>query len=103
MKSKRIKIFWMLFAVLASIGLLVGSMALLTDFYMRNSVEDHVYTIDNFESDEMYDCIFVLGCGIRSDGSPSHMLQDRLETAYALYAAGVSDYILVSGDNGRVD
>jgi vancomycin permeability regulator SanA len=31
------------------------------------------------------------------------MLRDRLETAYLLYEAGLSDYILVSGDNGKID
>jgi vancomycin permeability regulator SanA len=104
MKSKRIKILLISFAVLAAIGFLEGIVTLTTDFYVKNSVKDRVYTVDDLVlPEEKYDCIFVLGCGIRADGTPSHMLQDRLETAYALYLAGASDYILVSGDNGKVE
>jgi vancomycin permeability regulator SanA len=45
-----------------------------------------------------YDCILVLGAGLRSDGSPSDMLADRLRVAISLYKNGVSDVILLSGD-----
>ena len=47
---------------------------------------------------ERYDCILVLGAGLRSDGSPSDMLADRLDVAIGLYEEGVSDVILLSGD-----
>lgn len=48
--------------------------------------------------DEDYDCILVLGAGLRSDGTPSDMLADRLKVAYELYDIGVSDVIVLSGD-----
>ncbi len=47
---------------------------------------------------EKYDCILVFGAGIISNSRPSHMLEDRLKGAIALYQAGVSDTILLSGD-----
>lgn len=47
------------------------------------------------------DCILILGCGVRPDGSPSLMLRDRLETAVALYEMGASDRLLASGDHGQ--
>ena len=47
------------------------------------------------------DCIFVLGCGIHEDGSPSHMLEDRLKRGIALYKAGVAPKLLMSGDHGQ--
>ncbi len=50
-----------------------------------------------------YDCILVLGCGIKSDGSPSDMLKDRLSQALTLYESGVSEKIIVSGDHGTKD
>lgn len=53
--------------------------------------------------DKKYDCILVLGAGVRADGTPSHMLEDRLRGAVALYEAGVSDVILLSGDNSGED
>lgn len=49
------------------------------------------------------DCILVLGCAVRDDGSPSAMLQDRLEQGIALYCAGAAAKLLMSGDNGQVD
>lgn len=53
--------------------------------------------------DKKYDCILVLGAGVRTDGTPSHMLEDRLRGAVALYEAGVSDVLLLSGDNSGED
>ena len=51
------------------------------------------YTID-----EKYDAIVVLGAGLRADGKPSNMLEDRLKGAIELYKKGVSQKIIVSGD-----
>lgn len=49
------------------------------------------------------DCILVLGCGVRPDGTPSLMLTDRLETGIALYRAGAAEKLLMSGDHGTED
>lgn len=46
-----------------------------------------------------YDAIVVLGAGVKEDGTPSHMLEDRLRGAVALYAAGVAPKVVLSGDN----
>lgn len=46
-------------------------------------------------------CVMVLGCGVREDGSPTPMLRDRLEAALQLYKAGYAPKLLVSGDNGQ--
>lgn len=48
------------------------------------------------------DCILVLGALVRKDGTPSYMLQDRLDAAIKLYKAGVAPKILLSGDHGQV-
>lgn len=53
-------------------------------------------------SNESYDCILVLGAGLKSDGTPSDMLKDRLDMAAKLYFGGASKKILVTGDNGRI-
>ena len=44
----------------------------------------------------------VLGASIRSNGSLSPVLQERADTAYALYAAKKVSKILVSGDNATL-
>ncbi len=47
------------------------------------------------------DCILVLGAGVRDDGSPSNMLEDRLLTGIDLYKNGNTIPLLMSGDHGR--
>ena len=49
------------------------------------------------------DCILVLGCGVRSNGKPSQMLQDRLDVAISAYQMGLAPKLLMSGDHGRED
>lgn len=49
------------------------------------------------------DAILVLGCGVRPDGTPSLMLQDRLEMGLALYEAGAAPKLLMSGDHSRAE
>lgn len=44
----------------------------------------------------------VLGAGLRKDGSPSTVLEDRVRTAVDLYQAGKVEKILMSGDNGSI-
>lgn len=44
-------------------------------------------------------CILVLGCAVWEDNEPSPMLKDRLDTAIALYKAGIAPKLLLSGDN----
>ena len=53
-------------------------------------------------TDDNYDCIIVLGAGIRNN-KPSPMLEDRLSTAIELYNKGVAKKILVSGDHEYSD
>lgn len=49
------------------------------------------------------DCIMVLGCQVKADGSLSHMLEDRLKRGVALYKAGAAPKLLMSGDHGRTN
>ena len=49
------------------------------------------------------DCILVLGCGVYENGQPSIMLSDRLDRGIALYEAGASGKLLMSGDHGQAD
>ena len=53
--------------------------------------------------DASYDAIVVLGAGLRSDGTPSDMLRDRLNGAIALFESGASDKILLTGDRSGED
>ena len=48
------------------------------------------------------ECILVLGASVTSDGVPSPILQDRLDTAIDLYNKGVAPKLLLSGDTGQM-
>lgn len=48
------------------------------------------------------DAIVVLGASVLPDGTPSGILQDRLDDGIALYFAGAAPKIIMSGDNGTV-
>ena len=52
-------------------------------------------------SDFEADCIVVLGAGIRDDGSPTWMLEDRIKIGDKLYQNHAADKIIMSGDHGR--
>ena len=50
---------------------------------------------------EDIDCIIVLGCQVKEDGTLSHMLRDRLSRGVELYQMGAAPKLLMSGDHGR--
>ncbi|MBO7303217.1 MAG: YdcF family protein, partial [Clostridia bacterium] len=53
---------------------------------------------EEYTIDKKYDAIVVLGAGLRSDGTPSNMLEDRLKGAIELYKKGIAPKIILSGD-----
>lgn len=46
------------------------------------------------------DAIVVLGASVFADGTPSSILQDRLDDAIELYFKGAAPKLIMSGDNG---
>jgi vancomycin permeability regulator SanA len=61
-----------------------------------HSTEGMIYTIEKAPSKPI---AIVLGAGLRRDGTPTHVLQDRITTAVALYQQGKVMKLLMSGDN----
>ena len=89
---------WIIYLAVAGCCLVIG-----INLYMQGTVKKRIVTPEQAAELDKVDCILVLGCGVRDDGSPSGMLNDRLLQGIALYNAGVSDRLLMSGDHGRVD
>lgn len=75
----------------------------LVNLYMIRKEETYILTADQAGELEDVDCIMVLGCGVRPDGTPSGMLSDRLDQGIRLYDEHVSDKLLMSGDHGKVN
>ena len=66
---------------------------------VKHKTAPRITTIESLTaSGEHFDVIIVLGCAVRPDGTPSHMLEDRIKTSVSLYQADLADAILMSGD-----
>lgn len=80
-------------------GLTVAGM----NIWVKHSVEACILAPEQAiaESNGKYDCIIVLGCLVKADGTPSDMLRDRLDRGIALYQQNVAPKILMSGDHGQ--
>lgn len=92
------------FILAAALILLSAVMAV--HLWIYASVKDRIYAPNQISAEHLgtpADCILVLGAGVRDDGSPSHMLEDRLLTGIDLYERGFSPVMLMSGDHGRED
>ncbi|MBE6616007.1 MAG: SanA protein [Ruminococcaceae bacterium] len=82
------------------LGILGGLAALGISMYMVGSTEGQIL-LSGRELEGEWDCVLVLGAGVRPDGSPSDMLYDRVQTGLAVYRNGGVPKLLMSGDHGR--
>ena len=83
---------------------LVGVIALCSiNGYVKSVAKERIVTVEKTATLEDVDCIIVLGCQVRDDGTLSHMLRDRLMRGLEVYHAGAAPKLLMSGDHGRID
>lgn len=102
MKIKNI--FIKLIIIAAAAGTVVCVFVSAVNMYMVRSQEHKIYSFDEADKIEGdYDCIIVLGAGVRPDNTVSDILRDRLETGIAVYEKGAAPKILMSGDHGRIN
>lgn len=81
--------------------LLAGTASVLgVNGYVKAVGKARMLTPEEAAKLENIDCIVVLGCQVRPDGSLSDMLRDRLRRGVELYDNGVSSKLLMSGDHG---
>ena len=96
-------IAWVLAGVLSSLILAAFATFAITNAIVLSVESEISENIAEKEWDGDYDCILVLGAGLRSDGTPSDMLADRLKVAAQLYEKGVSEVVVLSGDRSGAD
>lgn len=99
MNRKRKQILWIL-GIAAAVLLLI---LLAMDLHVRLTAKTFFLTEQEASLLEEADCILVLGCGVRPDGTPSLMLQDRLKTGVRLYELQAAPKLLMSGDHSQAD
>ena len=82
-------------------GIILCIILLAVNIYVTTHSKQYIYDFCNpdlLPNDA--DCIIVLGAGLKKDGTPNHMLQDRLDVALELYNAGICKKMLLTGDHG---
>ncbi len=77
----------------------IGSFVVGVNAYIKDKGDNTIITSEESEKLEDVDCIIVLGCYVKEDGTPGNILADRLKTGVKLYKNGVAPKIIMSGDH----
>ena len=106
-KNKMARAVAICLAALMSLGLFGVLYVFGVDAYVVLSTRDRVLSVEDAAKIEDVDCIIILGCKVQSDGTLSHMLNDRMEVGTKLYYAFSENEnatkLLVSGDHGTAE
>lgn len=87
-----------LFIALLAIIFAVGAYALCINFYIIGSAQKQILEESRLGDGFQADCVLVLGCGVKPDGTPSHMLVERVKAGSSVYEKTKAGYLLLSGD-----
>ena len=85
------------------LALMAAAALLIINGYVKAAGKERILTTEAAAELADVDCIIVLGCYVREDGSLSDMLHDRLQRGIEVYKAGAAPKLLMSGDHGRTD
>ncbi len=97
-KKKLLKNWLIVLLCLAVVGV---AALLIINAHVKSVGMDRIITVEKSAELENVDCIIVLGCQVKDDGSLSHMLEDRLIRGLEVYKAGAAPKLLMSGDHGQ--
>ncbi|MBE6942499.1 MAG: SanA protein [Ruminococcaceae bacterium] len=100
--TKARRIIWICLIVLLALCLVGAGAVFGINAYVVHSTSDQILSPEDAALLEDVDCILVLGCGVKDDGTPSDMLEDRLRRSVELFQSGAAPKLLMSGDHGRV-
>ena len=87
--------------ILLSLAVIGTAALFMINVYVKSAVRQRILSSDAAAKLRDVDCIIVLGCQVKGDGSLSPMLRDRLITAVKLYNEGAAPKLLMSGDHGQ--
>lgn len=100
MKTKLKKPLKIALCIILALAILGGFGALGINGWVKYTTQDRILSPEQAAKLQDVDCILVLGCLVHENGSPSHMLEDRLKRSVELYFAGAAPKLLMSGDHG---
>lgn len=88
--------------VLLALVCIASAYALTVNFWMIGSAKKQIVSDEQLSGIGKTDCVLVLGCGVKPDGTPSDMLRERVLKGSEAFKQSEAEYILVSGDvNGN--
>ena len=83
---------------------LVFLFVLIINLNIVAKTNDNIYSVNELiKLDDDFDCIIILGAGIKANGSPTDMLRDRLIAGFEAYKHLKNVPILNSGDSQYSD
>ena len=86
-------------AVFLAAFMLVALAVFIISGAIADSTSERVYgSADNIDETQSFDCVLVLGAGLKADGTPSHMLEDRIKVGADVFGKVNAGCILMSGD-----
>lgn len=92
------QVAWRCAILLTLCGTLMLTLVLTVSSSVVKLTAPSILTVETVSADADYDCILVLGAGVRDDGTPSPMLYDRVTVAVRLYELTGAP-LLMSGDH----
>lgn len=87
-----------LFIVFLCFVFLIGAYALTVNFYIIGSAQKEIYETEEIKNEKDIDFVLVLGCGVKEDGTPSHMLFERVKRGSEVFLKSKADKLLLTGD-----
>lgn len=72
--------------------------ALTVNFYIIGSAQKQIISREKSAFLQNVDCVLVLGCGVRPDGTPTDMLRERVEEGCEVFKICKADCLLLTGD-----
>ena len=99
--KKPIKILLIAVCCVLILAILGSSAVLIANAFVKGSTAPGILSPEEAAELEDVDCIIVLGCLVKADGTPSDMLADRISVGVSLYQNGTSPKLLMSGDHGQ--
>lgn len=87
-----------IFVALCILVLAAAVYALTVNFYIIGSAQKQIISREYSAFLSDVDCVLVLGCGVRPDGTPSDMLRERVEEGAATFKICRADSLLLTGD-----
>ena len=99
--KRPIKILLIAVCCMLVLAILGSSAVLIANAFVKGSTTPRILSPEKAAELRDVDCIIVLGCLVKADGTPSDMLADRISVGVSLYQNGTSPKLLMSGDHGQ--